>query len=192
MAANTGSSSSDSPPLSQQPQSSASSSTSTPQDDTDTTATVPVPHSPAAAPAPQQPPAASPRHPMTTRSRNNIIKPTIKYNNAAQVQCDPHWIPTTWQQAMKHAHWRAAMSKEFNSTKENYTWDLVAASKRMNIVGCCWVFTIKYNPDGSIDKYKARIVAKGYHQQPGVDYTHTFSSVIKSTTIRIILGLAVN
>ena len=62
----------------------------------------------------------------------------------------------------------------------------------MNVVGCRWVFTIKYNPYGSIDKYKARIVAKGFHQQEGIDYTDTFSPVIKSTAIRFVLGLAVN
>ena len=84
------------------------------------------------------------------------------------------------------------MSSEFNSTTDNHTWDLVEIQKFMNIVGCRWVFTIKYHPNGEIDRYKARIVAKGYHQQPGVDYTDTFSPVIKSTTIRIVLGLAVN
>lgn len=106
---------------------------------------------------------------MNTRSRNNIIKPMTKYNNSVQLQCDPHWIPTTWQQAMKHAHWRAAMSSKFNSTNENHTWDLEGATETMNIVGCRWVFTIKYHPDGTIDKYKARIVAKGYHQKPGLE-----------------------
>lgn len=80
------------------------------------------------------------------------------------------------------------MYKEFNSTIENSTWDLVAATETMNVVGSRWVFTIKYNSDGTIDHYKARIVAKEYHQQQGVDYEDTFSPVIKSTTIRIVLG----
>lgn len=84
------------------------------------------------------------------------------------------------------------MGSKFNSTTENHTWDLVSVTETMNIVGCRWVFTIKYHPDGSIDKYKARIVAKGFHQQQGIDYNDTFSPVIKATTIRIVLGLAVN
>lgn len=59
-------------------------------------------------------------------------------------------------------------------------------------VGSHWIFTIKYHPNGEIDRYKARLVAKGYHQQPWIDYTNTFSPVIKPMTIRIVLGLAVN
>lgn len=132
------------------------------------------------------------KHTMTTRSKNNIVKPVTRYNLTAHLQSDPHWIPTTWQQAIKHERWRKAMVAEFNSTSENHTWDLVEVTNQMNIVGCRWVFTIKYHPDGSIDRYKARIVAKSFHQQPGVDFTDTFSPVIKSTTIRIVLGLAVN
>lgn len=132
------------------------------------------------------------RHSMTTRSKNNIVKPATKYNLNVNLQSDPHWIPTTWQQAMKHPKWRAAMIVELNSILHNRTWDLVAVTENMNIVGCRWIFTIKYLPNGDIDRYKARIVAKGYHQQPGVDFTDTFSPVIKSTTIRLVLGLAVN
>ncbi|KAH9782291.1 retrovirus-related pol polyprotein from transposon RE1 [Citrus sinensis] len=59
------------------------------------------------------------------------------------------------------------------------------------LVGCKWVFRTKYNTDGSVSKYKARLVAKGFHQTPGVDYSETYSPVVKSSTVRVILSLAV-
>ena len=96
----------------------------------------------AAVPEPQQ---EAPRHSMTTRSRNNIIKPVTRYNLTASLQCDHHWIPSTWQQAIKHEHWRKAMSSEFNSKTENHTWDLVSVAQTMNIVavvGCLQSNTI--------------------------------------------------
>lgn len=195
-----------SPPMNAEPASSDSSpsgSSSTPVPPSVSVPPEPATDSPPASSSPANPPAPQPvpastsetqpvRHSMTTRSRNNISKPVTKYNLTVNLQSDPHWIPTTWQQAMKHPKWRAAMLAEFNSTVQNRTWDLVSVTEHMNIVGCRWIFTIKYNPDGTIDRYKARIVAKGYHQQPGVDFTDTFSPVIKPTTIRLILGLAVN
>lgn len=96
----------------------------------------------------EQPP---PRHSMTTRSINNITKSTTRYNLTTNLQEDPHWIPITWQQAMKHPKWRAAMLAEFNSQVKNHTLDLEAACQGMNIVGCHWIFTIKYHPNGEID-----------------------------------------
>lgn len=70
--------------------------------------------------------------------------------------------------------------------------DLVPPPPNINIIGCKWVFRTKFNPDGSIHMYKSRLVAKGYNQQPCIDYSKTFSPVIKSTTIRLILEIVVS
>ncbi|PRQ47500.1 putative RNA-directed DNA polymerase [Rosa chinensis] len=59
-------------------------------------------------------------------------------------------------------------------------------------VGCKWVFRVKRNPDGSVERYKARFVAKGFHQQHDIDYNETFSSVIKPATIRNVLCLTIS
>lgn len=83
------------------------------------------------------------------------------------------------------------MQAEFDALHHNNTWDLVSRSSDQNLVGCKWVFRIKRNPDGSIDRYKARLVVKGFHQHFGWDYTETFSPVVKLVTIRIVLTLAV-
>lgn len=68
---------------------------------------------------------------------------------------------------------------------------MVPRPLNINIVGSKWVFRTKYFPDDSIERLKASLVAKGYTQVPGLDYTDTFSHVIKATVVRVVLSLAV-
>ena len=77
------------------------------------------------------------------------------------------------------------MESEFTALQQNKTWSLVPSSGNMNVVGSKWIFRIKYKVDGSVDKYKARLVAKGFTQTPGLDFSETFSPVVKSSTIRV-------
>ena len=58
-----------------------------------------------------------------------------------------------------------------------------------NVIGCKWIFEIKRNPNGFIAHYKARLVAKGFHQH--IDFIETFSPVVKSTTIQVIISIVV-
>ena len=84
------------------------------------------------------------------------------------------------------------MNDEFDALLRNGTWTLVPPSPTMNIVGCKWVFRIKTNADGTINRYKARLVAKGFHQKPGVDFGETYSPMVKPTTIRTVLSIAIS
>lgn len=80
---------------------------------------------------------------------------------------------------------------EFQSLRNDQTWDSVPYRSKYNVVRNKWVFKLKYNLDGSVNKYKARLVAKGFHQTLEVDFSKTYDSVIKPSIIWAILALVV-
>lgn len=84
------------------------------------------------------------------------------------------------------------MESEYNALVRNNTWHLVPPQRRKNVIGCKWVYKIKRKADGSLDMYKACLVAKGFKQRYGIDYEDTFSPVVKTATIRIILSIAIS
>jgi hypothetical protein len=84
------------------------------------------------------------------------------------------------------------MNDEYQALMDNKTWHLVPPSSTRKIIDCKWVFRIKKNADGTIDRYKARLVAKGFKQRHCIDYEETFSPVVKSATIRLVLTIVVS
>lgn len=99
--------------------------------------------------------------------------------------------PRGFKTAAKSPAWVSAMNDEIKALKDNNTWVLVPKPPGVNIVGSKWVFCTKFKADGSVECHKARLVAQGFTQLPGFDYTHTFSSVVKASTVHVILSLAV-
>ncbi|KAD2393789.1 hypothetical protein E3N88_40766 [Mikania micrantha] len=99
--------------------------------------------------------------------------------------------PTSFTHANNDPHWQQAMATEYSALMRNGTWSLVPRVPGANLVDCKWVYKLKRDQTGAITRHKARLVAKGFHQQPGIDYMETFSLVVKSTTIRVVLSLAV-
>ena len=81
------------------------------------------------------------------------------------------------------------MQSEFDALQANQTWRLVPRPPGARVITGKWVFKHKLNPDGSLARYKARWVVRGFNQRPGIDFGETFSPVVKPATIRTVLTL---
>ena len=82
------------------------------------------------------------------------------------------------------------MKAELQALEENHTWDIVSCPPNVKPIGSKWVYTVKLKSDGSLDRYKARLVVLGNKQEYGLNYEETFAPVAKMTTVRTILAIA--
>ncbi|KAI3714848.1 hypothetical protein L6452_21808 [Arctium lappa] len=133
---------------------------------------------------PQQPPRT-----MRTRAMDGITKPKQLFNlNTTSIVP----IPKTLHLALSTPEWYDAMQNDFSALIKNETWELVPRRSDMNIIRSMWLFKHKFRSDGSLERYKARLVCDGRRQQVGVDCGDTFCPVVKPTTIRTVLTLALS
>jgi len=127
--------------------------------------------------APSLPHCPSPSTRAITRSQNNITKPKRIFDYLANFKTTI--TPTTFKQAQKYPEWRNTMKLELDALIKNQTWELVPPDPTKNIVSCKWVFRIQRNANGTIDIYKAHLVANGFTQRPCIDFHTTFNLVVK-------------
>ncbi|RVW50500.1 Retrovirus-related Pol polyprotein from transposon TNT 1-94 [Vitis vinifera] len=123
-------------------------------------------------------------HPMITRAKSGIVKPKIFIAAVRE--------PSSVSAALQQDEWKKAMVAEYDALQRNNTWSLVPLPAGRQAIGCKWVYKTKENPYGTIQKYKTRLVAKGFHQQAGFDFTETFSPVVKPSTIRVVFTIALS
>ncbi|CAI7741386.1 unnamed protein product [Closterium sp. NIES-54] len=98
--------------------------------------------------------------------------------------------PATFKEALESSdaeEWKKAMESELKSIEENGTWELVELPEGCKAITSKWLFKIKSDADGKIERYKSRLVAMGYQKKEKVDYKELFSPVVKPTTLRTLL-----
>lgn len=98
--------------------------------------------------------------------------------------------PTSYEEVVKKQVWQDEMVKEYNSIMKNEVWDTRPRPKDKSVATSKWIYKIKHAADGSIEKYKARFVARGFSQKEAVDYEETFVPVTRYTSIRAIMAVA--
>lgn len=98
--------------------------------------------------------------------------------------------PSNVSDALQNQVWKDAMSEEYQSIMKNNVWEIVPRPIKKSVVSSKWLFKIKHVVVGSIEKHKARFVAKGFSQREGIDYEETFAPVARYTSVRAVLAIA--
>ncbi|GJV48893.1 ribonuclease H-like domain-containing protein [Tanacetum coccineum] len=128
-------------------------------------------------------------HPIVTCAKADIFKPLERMNCHVTTTLP---LPRSHVYDLCDPYWKEAMLYEYNALITNGMWVLVPHPANVNVVRSMWLFKHKFNADGSLSRYKARLVANGRSQQQGIDCDKTFSPVVKLATIRTVLSLAVS
>jgi reverse transcriptase-like protein len=160
---------------------------------------------PSTSAAPQRPPSADQR--IVTRSGRELTEvPPPKSRKRGGGANAAHWsddeddcyafsafAPRTFKDARLSSRWddwKTSMDVELEAHENNGTWDVVPRSSvpaRANVVGSRWVYAIKNDPKG--ERFKSRLVARGFSQKPGVDYADTYAPVARYDSLRILIAL---
>ena len=106
-------------------------------------------------------------HPIGNYVTYEGLSPSYR---AFATSLDDTQVPNTIQEALKISEWKKAVQDEIDALEKNGTWTITDLPVGKRPVGCKWIFTIKYKADGSVERFKARLVARGFTQSYGIDY----------------------
>ena len=97
--------------------------------------------------------------------------------------------PHTYREASTDPLWQIAMKEELDTLSKNHTWDLVTLPPGKSLVGCKWIYKIKTRSYGSIESYKAPLIAKVFTQEYEIDYEETFAPIARISSVRALLAI---
>jgi hypothetical protein len=118
-------------------------------------------------------------------------KKTKPFSKYMALMCDLiEEEPTCFEESVQKKEWTNAMTKEYHSIIKNDVWEVVPRPNNKDVVSSKWIYKIKHATNESIEKHKARFVARGFSQKEGIDYEETFAPVARYTSIRTIIALA--
>ena len=184
--------------------------TSTPQNNIPSPIQAPSPTSPSPSSPPSPPSEPVNLFPVVRRStrphlppkwQNDFITHTSHISNLTDTEVAPAFNsfmtnltavtdPVHFKHAVKSPEWITAMNLELDALERNNTWIITTLPPNKTAITCKWVFKSKFNPDGTLERHKARLVIMGCKQKPGEDYDQTFAPVAKLTTVRTLLAVA--
>lgn len=119
-------------------------------------------------------------------SYSHLLIHTQTFLSSTSTIVEPH----TYNEAISNLLWVQAMKEEIQALENNHTWSIVSLPPGKTLIGCKWDYKIKYKASGAVERFKTHLVAKGYSQKEGIDYTETFSPVAKMVIVRALLTLA--
>ena len=131
----------------------------------------------------------------STRVKNPIHRLTyngyVAHHYACMAKVVQDVEPTCFDEVVGNVNWEKAMDEEMDTLYGNETWHLVSLPRGKKAIECKCVYNVKHNSDGSINRYKSRLVAKGYVHTYGIDYEETFAPVAKMVIVRVAIAVAV-
>lgn len=144
-------------------------------------------------------------HEIRTKSRRQIHRPTwlndYILTTAGKESVDSHCgflskimqvkEPKNFTEAFEDPNWVNAMQQEIKALEENGPWQLTTLPMNKREIDSKWEFKVKYKANGEVERYKARVVEKGFNQIPGIDFVESFSPVAKIVTMRLLFSIAV-
>ena len=136
-------------------------------------------------------PAVDPASP----SDSHALRRSHRVTTLPSHLCDFHFFyalaslqePQTFHEASSNPLWQQAMKEELDALHKIGTWDLVDLPSEKTSIGCKWVYKIKTRSDGTVDRYKARLIARGFTQEYGIDYEETFAPMARLSSIMTLI-----